>query len=213
MQSYSKRVSMVVVKRLPRYYQQLIDLELNDVEKISSQDLAKMMGLTASQIRQDLNSFGAYGQQGYGYRVVDLKNAIKDILGLNVPYNCIIIGSGNLGHAIANYEGFKQKGIRIIGMFDNNANIVGEQVGDINVRHMDGLEPFCEKNHVDICVLAVPRDVGQKTAEDVINLGIKAFLNFVPLTLSVPEDVVVEDVNITDSLYTLTYLLNEARNV
>ena len=209
MQSYSKRVSMTVIKRLPKYYQYLKDLEDKGIEKISSKDLAEMMGLTASQIRQDLNAFGAYGQQGYGYKVVELKNAIKEILGLNSQYNCVIIGAGNLGHAIANYERFKNEGIHIRAMFDADKSLVGKKIGNLDVYHIDELPDFVERQPVDLCVLSVPREVGQKIVNDVIGLGIKAFLNFVPLDLTVPEDVVVENVNITDSLFTLTYLLNE----
>ena len=118
MQSYAKKVSMSVVKRLPKYYRYLNDLSERGFEKISSKELADLMGLTASQIRQDLNSFGAYGQQGYGYKVEDLKNAIVKILGIDRPYNCVIIGAGNLGRAISHYEGFKNQGIRIKAMFD-----------------------------------------------------------------------------------------------
>lgn len=209
MQSFSKKVSMTVVKRLPKYYQYLSDLDEKNVEKISSKELAEIMGLTASQIRQDLNSFGAYGQQGYGYKVQELKNAIKDILGLSVKYNCIIIGSGNLGHAIANYERFKKEGILIKAMFDVDVNRVGQMVGDLQVYHMDDIDAFAAQHDIDICILSVPREVGQKIADHVVGLGIKGILNFVPLDLTVPDDVVVENVNITDSLFTLTYLLSE----
>ncbi|MEG0377395.1 MAG: redox-sensing transcriptional repressor Rex [Eubacterium sp.] len=209
MQSFSKKVSMTVVKRLPKYYQYLSDLKEKNIEKISSKELADIMGLTASQIRQDLNSFGAYGQQGYGYKVQELENAIKDILGLNVKYNCIIIGSGNLGRAIANYERFKEEGILIQAMFDVNAGRIGQTVGDLKVYSMDDIDQFAAEHKIDICILSVPREVGQKTADRVIGLGIKGILNFVPLDLTVPDDVVVENVNITDSLFTLTYLLSE----
>lgn len=209
MQSYSRKVSMTVVKRLPKYYQYLNDLESRSVEKISSKELAGMMGLTASQIRQDLNAFGAYGQQGYGYKVRELRDAIKEILGLNHSYDCVIIGSGNLGHAIANYERFKNEGIHIKAMFDVDPNQVGKQVGGINVYHMDDIESFVKLHPIDICILCVPREVGQKIADRVIAMGVKAILNFVPLDLVVPEDVMVENVNITDSLFTLTYLLSE----
>ena len=133
MQTFSKRVSMTVVKRLPKYYQYLTDLQDRHIEKISSKELASMMGLTASQIRQDLNSFGAYGQQGYGYKVNELKEAIREILGLNMRYNCIIIGSGNLGHAIVNYERFKEEGIHFQAMFDVDPDQIGKKVGDVTV--------------------------------------------------------------------------------
>ncbi len=209
MQRFTKKVSMTVVKRLPKYYQYLSDLGDKNIEKISSKELADMMGLTASQIRQDLNSFGAYGQQGYGYKVEELKDAIRSILGLDNTYNCIIIGSGNLGRAISNYERFKREGIHIKAMFDADRQKVGTAVGALSIQHLDDLEDFVAKNAIDICILSVPREVGQMMADKICALGIKAILNFVPLDLTVPEDVVVENVNITDSLFTLTYLLSE----
>ena len=209
MQTFSKRVSMTVVKRLPKYYQYLTDLQDQHIEKISSKELAAMMGLTASQIRQDLNSFGAYGQQGYGYKVKELKEAIRKILGLDLQYNCIIIGSGNLGHAIVNYERFKEEGIHFKAMFDVDPDQIGKKVGDVTVYHMDDLDAFVAHHKIDICILSVPQKVGQETTDRVVELGIKAILNFVPLDLTMPDDVVVESVNITDSLFTLTYLINE----
>ncbi|WP_133964703.1 redox-sensing transcriptional repressor Rex [Eubacterium limosum] len=209
MQTFSKRVSMTVVKRLPKYYQYLTDLQDQHIEKISSKELAAMMGLTASQIRQDLNSFGAYGQQGYGYKVKELKEAIRKILGLDLQYNCIIIGSGNLGHAIVNYERFKEEGIHFKAMFDVDPDQIGKKVGNVTVYHMDDLDAFVAHHKIDICILSVPQKVGQETTDRVVELGIKAILNFVPLDLTVPNDVVVESVNITDSLFTLTYLINE----
>jgi len=209
MHRFSKKVSMTVVKRLPKYYQYLSDLQLNDIEKISSRELASLMGLTASQIRQDLNSFGGYGQQGYGYNVGELKDAIKEILGLDSEYNCIIIGGGNMGHAIANYERFKREGVILKGVFDVDPLTVGTVVGSVVVKHMDELESFIKSNEIDIAILCVPREVGQKVATQVTELGVKGILNFSPLDLDVPGDVVVENVNITDSLFTLTYLLGE----
>ena len=209
MQTFSKRVSMTVVKRLPKYYQYLTDLQDQHIEKISSKELAAMMGLTASQIRQDLNSFGAYGQQGYGYKVKELKEAIRKILGLDLQYNCIIIGSGNLGHAIVNYERFKEEGIHFKAMFDVDPDQIGKKVGNVTVYHMDDLDAFVAHHKIDICILSVPQKVGQETTDRVVELGIKAILNFVPLDLTVPDDVVVESVNIPDSLFTLTYLINE----
>lgn len=210
MQNFSRRVSMTVVKRLLKYYQHLTDLQDKNILKTSSKELSGMTGLTASQIRQDLNAFGAYGQQGYGYKVSELADALRGILGLDRHYDCIIIGSGNLGHAIANYERFKGDGFQIKAMFDVKAQRVGQRVRDLAVRHMDDLEAFLAHHKVDICILTVPREVGQDTADRVVALGIKAIMNFVPLDLVVPEDVAVETVNITDSLFTLTYLIGEA---
>ena len=205
----SENISMSVIKRLPRYYRFLGELEKHNITRISSRELSQRMGLTASQIRQDLNSFGAYGQQGYGYKVKELKEAIRKILGLDLQYNCIIIGSGNLGHAIVNYERFKEEGIHFKAMFDVDPDQIGKKVGNVTVYHMDDLDAFVAHHKIDICILSVPQKVGQETTDRVVELGIKAILNFVPLDLTVPDDVVVESVNITDSLFTLTYLINE----
>ncbi len=209
MHPLSKKVSMTVVKRLPKYYQYLTDLEQKKITKISSQQLAKLMGLTASQIRQDLNSFDSYGQQGYGYKVSELREAIKEILGLECEYNCIIIGAGNMGHAIANYERFRQEGIILKGVFDVDPLLIGTMLGSVRVQHSDELEGFIATNEIDIGILCVPREVAQKMADQIIFLGVKGILNFSPIDLEVPKDVVVENVNITDSLFTLTYLLGE----
>lgn len=209
MDHFSKKVSMTVVKRLPKYYQYLTDLMLSDIEKISSRELANLMGLTASQIRQDLNSFGGYGQQGYGYNVKELREAIKEILGLDSEYNCMIVGAGNMGHAIANYERFKREGILLKGVFDIDTDRIGTIINNVVVQHMDEIEDFINTNEIDICILCVPREVGQKVATLITDLGVKGILNFSPLDLVVPKDVVVENVSITDSLFTLTYLLGE----
>lgn len=209
MQKESRKVSMMVVKRLPKYYQYLSDLKRKNIKTISSKELGEMTGLTASQIRQDLNSFGAYGKQGKGYTVNSLLEEIHHILGLGYEYNCVIIGYGNLGRAISKYERFNREGIRITGVFDVDAEVVGTQIGELKVRHLDELERFAAENRIDICILSVPREVGQDVADRICALGIKGILNFVPLDLVVPEHVTVENVNITDSLFTLTYLLNE----
>lgn len=205
MEKLSKNVSMTVVRRLPKYYQYLTDLSDKGIQKISSKELANLMGLTASQIRQDLNAFGAYGQQGYGYRVAELCDAIRILLGLDRVYNCVIIGSGNLGRAISNYERFYQDGIHILGMFDIDRKKISKSTGQIPIMHVDQLDEFVRNNAVDLCILAVPREVGQSMAEKVCALGIKGILNFVPVDLTVPDNVMVENVNITDSMFVLTY--------
>lgn len=209
METEKKRVSMAVIKRLPKYYRYLSDLESRENEKISSQSLGNMMGLTASQIRQDLNAFGAYGQQGYGYNVSELKEAIGEILGLSEEYNCVIIGAGNLGHAIANYEGFRQKGIHVIAMFDNDDKKIGRKIGGHPVMGIEVLEDFIAEKAVDICVLAIPRENAQEVVNRIVDKGIRGILNFVPYDLHVPDNVKVEDVNITDSLFTLTHLISD----
>lgn len=208
MEKQSKNVSMSVVKRLPKYYRTLKELEQKGTKKISSQKLAQIMGITASQIRQDLNSFGAYGQQGYGYNVTDLKNVIIEILGLDLQYHCILIGAGNMGQALANYERYNKDGIKIEALFDKNPEKV-QNPGDSEVLHIDELENYVKNHDIDIAILAIPKEVGQEIAERVINTGIKAILNFVPIDLDLPEDIKISNVNINDSLYQLTYLLSE----
>ncbi len=200
---------MMVVKRLPKYYQYLKDLKEKGIKTISSKALGEISGLTPSQIRQDLNAFGANGKQGKGYNVDLLLNEIRSIMGLQQEYYCIIVGSGNMGRAMANYERFKTEGIHIIGMFDVSRDIVGKTFGALTVQHIDDLETFVKDHPIDLCILSVPRSVGQVMAERICGLGIKGILNFVPLDLDLPDHVVVENVNITDSMFTLTYLMSE----
>lgn len=208
MESYSKKVSMSVIRRLPKYYRYLKALEEQGVEKISSKELAHMMGLTASQIRQDLNAFGAYGQQGYGYRVVELRTIIQQILGLDTFYHCILIGAGKIGQALARYGRYRRDGILIEAMFDAAPETVTDDAG-APVYPVDALEDYLKEHDVDICILSVPEEAGQEIAERAVAGGVKAILNFVPIDLNLPPEVLVSNVNITDSFYTLTYLLNE----
>ncbi len=208
MESYSKKVSMTVVKRLPKYYRYFRELERKNVEKISSKELSIIMGLTASQIRQDLNAFGAYGQQGYGYKVTELKNVIKEILGLNRFYHCILIGAGNMGQALAKYNRYKDDGIMIEAMFDAAPENVKDPSSTPLYSEAE-LEDYLNEHEVDICILTVPRAAGQQMAERAVAGGVRAILNFVPIDLNLPPDVMVNNVNITDSFYTLTYLLAE----
>lgn len=207
MPSLSKKVSMKAVKRLPRYYRYLDDLHQNDIKRISSQKLANLMGVNASQIRQDLRGWG----QEYGYNVVELNKGLKERLGLNNHYNCIIIGAGNMGQAIANYERFKREGVIIKGMFDSDCQKNKTFVGGVEVKDISEIEDFVKECKIDICILCVPHESGQKVATRIANLGIKGILNFSPVDLIVPSEIVVENVNILESLFTLTYLLRNAK--
>lgn len=208
MNNQTKGVSMSVIRRLPKYYRYLRDLENKGEKKISSQKLAQLMGLTASQIRQDLNSFGAYGQQGYGYNISELKEVVKDILGLNNYYHCILIGGGNMGKAIANYERYQRDGIIIDAIFDIEPQKI-DTFEDIDVYPMESLEEYTNSNKVDIAILTVPKEAGQEVAQRLEEIGIKAILNFVPIDLNLSEDVRISNVNINDGFYTLTYFLNQ----
>lgn len=201
----AKNISQAVIARLPRYYRYLGDLKDKGIERISSQDLSKLMKVTASQIRQDFNNFGGFGQQGYGYNVEYLYNEIAKILGLNEKHNLVIIGAGNLGQALANYMNFERRGFLIKGIFDNNQSLCGKEVRGIRVQHIDEMERFIKDNAIDIAVLTIPKDGAVKTAEILANCNIKAIWNFAHIDLNVPDSIVVENVHLSDSLMKLSY--------
>lgn len=203
-----KKVSLAVVKRLPRYYRFLGDLLSNGITRISSKDLSKKMNVTASQIRQDLNNFGCFGQQGYGYNVELLYQEIKNILGLDKTYNLIIIGAGNLGQALLNYSNFEKRGFKFIGIFDINPKILGLNIRGVDIMDISNLPDFLQKNKVDIAVLTVPKSNTLDIAEILTQNGIKGIWNFSNMELKMPNDIVVENAHLTDSLMTLTYKLN-----
>lgn len=204
-----KSISMAVIKRLPKYHRYLRELMDNEVDRISSKELSQKIGFTASQIRQDLNCFGDFGQQGYGYNVKALYNEISNILGLDREYKIVIIGAGNIGQALANYNQFAKLGFVVAGIFDANPKLSGIQIRDIAIEDIDNLEDFLDKNSVDIGVICVPKVNAQKVADRLINKDIKAIWNFAPLDLEVPDDVTVENVNLSESMLTLVYLLNQ----
>ncbi|QSX08021.1 redox-sensing transcriptional repressor Rex [Alkalibacter rhizosphaerae] len=209
MQKNSVKVSMAVVRRLPKYYRYLGDLIQNGVMRISSKELGKLMGLTASQIRQDLNCFGGFGQQGYGYNVEELQKEIGRILGLNQTYNCVIVGAGNLGQAIANYEGFRREGFALSAMFDVNPRLIGNTIRDIKIYDIQDLGTYVLENDIQLGIICVPKEQSQGVADTMMENGIKAIWNFAPADVQVRDNVVIENVAISESLYTLTYLMNE----
>jgi redox-sensing transcriptional repressor len=204
-----KRISTAVIKRLPRYYRYLNDLLKVDIKRISSRELSERMGITASQIRQDLNCFGGFGQQGYGYNVDVLFNEIGKILGIDKRFTTIIIGAGNMGNALANYENFRLRGFDLIGIFDISPDKVGKEIKGIKIMHIDALKDFCGKNDVDIAILTVPSQNISDVAEKVTSLGIKGIWNFSPQDLKLSSDVVVENVHLSDSLMVLGYRINQ----
>ena len=204
-----KKVSMAVIKRLPRYYRYLFDLLSMDIARISSKELSVRMGITASQIRQDLNCFGGFGQQGYGYNVESLYNEIGNILGVNNKFNTVIIGAGNMGQALANYGNFEKRGFRITGIFDVNPKIIGKKIKTIEIMSFDSLEDFAKKNRVDIAMLTVPYEHAPEAADRIARLGIKGLWNFSPMDLKLPYDIVIENVHLSDSLMVLGYRMNE----
>lgn len=204
-----KSISMAVIKRLPKYHRYLRELMDNEVDRISSKELSEKIGFTASQIRQDLNCFGDFGQQGYGYNVKALYNEISTILGLDRAYKLVILGAGNIGQAIANYNQFGKLGFIVEGIFDANPKLTGIQIRDIEIQDIDNLEDFLDKNVIDIGVICVPKANAQKVADKLVKKGISGIWNFAPLDLDVPENVTVENVNLSESMLTLIYLLNE----
>ncbi|MGN1132864.1 MAG: redox-sensing transcriptional repressor Rex [Oscillospiraceae bacterium] len=202
-------ISSSVIKRLPRYYRFLGELTKNGIERISSRELSELMKLTASQIRQDLNCFGGFGQQGYGYHVKELHEEIGKILGVDRNFGTILIGAGNLGKAIAMHINFETRGCHLMGIFDINPKIIGEQVAGISIMHTDEIENFCKEHSPTIAVLCTPKENTQEIANKLISLGIKAFWNFSHYDLSIDHDnIVVENVHLGDSLLTLTYGAN-----
>ena len=204
-----KGISQAVIARLPRYFRYLGELKDQGVERISSQDLSRIMKVTASQIRQDFNNFGGFGQQGYGYNVEYLYSEIGNILGLNQKHQLIIIGAGNLGQALANYVNFERRGFMIAGIFDKNPDLEGKKIRSIEVSSMDKIKDFIKENDVDIAVLTIPKEGAVLVAEELVGYGIKAFWNFAHVDLNVPEGILVENVHLSESLMKLSYNLNQ----
>lgn len=203
-----KEISQAVIGRLPRYYRYLGDLKDQGIERISSQDLSTLMKVTASQIRQDFNNFGGFGQQGYGYNVEYLYEEISKILGLYQKHNLVLIGAGNLGQALANYVNFEKRGFLIKGIFDSNPALVGKEVRGIPISAMEGLEAFVREKEIDIAVLTIPKTSAEEVAERLAGCGIKGIWNFAHVDLNVPEHIQVENVHLSDSLMKLSYNLN-----
>lgn len=203
-----KEISRAVVKRLPRYYRYLGDLLESGVERISSNELSEKMQVTASQIRQDLNNFGGFGQQGYGYNVKYLYNEIGKILGLDKTYNVIIVGAGNLGQALANYVKFEKRGFKVIGIFDVNPSLLGKKVRGIEIRMIDEIPEFAKHNEIQIATLTRPRHQAAEMAELLVKNGVRAIWNFAHIDLRLPEDVIVENVHLSESLMQLSYNIN-----
>ena len=203
-----KCISKAVIKRLPRYYRYLGELIEEGVERISSNELSAKMRVTASQIRQDLNNFGGFGQQGYGYNVPYLYEEIGKILGLDKTHHMIIIGAGNLGQALANYVKFEKRGFKIVGIFDVNPVLKGISIRGNEIRMMEELPQFLKEEKVEIATLTLPKNNAAEAADLLVKNGIKAIWNFAHLDLNVPKDVIVENVHLSESLMGLSYNLN-----
>lgn len=203
-----KEISQAVIIRLPRYFRYLGELIDEGYERISSKELSERMHITASQVRQDLNLFGGFGQQGYGYNVKELHNEIGKILGLDRKHNLIIVGAGNLGQALANYMNFEKRGFIVKGIFDMYPDKCQSNSRGFRIHPMDELEQFILDNAIDIAVLTIPKASAIETSNRLVACGIHAIWNFAHVDLDVPKDVVVENVHLSDSLMKLSYRFN-----
>nr|WP_315020251.1 redox-sensing transcriptional repressor Rex [uncultured Aminipila sp.] len=202
------KISNAVIKRLPRYRRYLNELRRKGVDKISSRELSDLIGYTASQIRQDLNNFGGFGQQGYGYNVEALYNEISSILGLDKEYKMVIVGAGNLGQAIANHTYYYKAGFVVSSLFEVNPKLVGIKINDINVRDYEELVQYIEENAIDIGIICTTKDAAQEVADKMSFAGVRGIWNFAPVDLEVPDTVAVENVHLSDGLHSLAYHIN-----
>lgn len=200
-----KPISQAIIKRLPRYYRYLGELIAQGVERISSNEFSKLMGVTASQIRQDLNNFGGFGQQGYGYNVKNLYMEIGKILGIDRVHNIVVIGAGNFGRALAGYSDFERRGFRIKALFDRDPKKVGTDINGIEVYPIDQVQDYIQKNNIEIVALTVPKDAAIALAQTLVGTGIKGIWNFAHTDLRVPKDIIVENVHLSESLMRLSY--------
>ncbi|NLY21418.1 MAG: redox-sensing transcriptional repressor Rex [Tissierellia bacterium] len=204
-----KKVSITVIRRLPTYYRYLEELLERGIERISSQDLSVLTGFTASQIRQDLNNFGGFGQQGYGYNVLDLKNQIGRILGYDKAKKAVLIGAGKLGQTLASYKGFNESGMEVVGIFDRNPKNIGTVIEGVEIQDIKYAEEFLKNNAIDIGVITVSKEGAQDIADMYVRNGVRGIWNFAPVDIACAEPVYIENVRLTDSLLTLSYFLQE----
>lgn len=207
-----QRISDAVIRRLPRYYRYLDELHSRGIVRISSSTLGRRMGVTASQIRQDLSCFGEFGQQGYGYNIMELRAEIGHILGVDEPRRLIIVGAGHLGHALLQNFDFAQGGFRLDTAFDVSESLVGGAVNGVAIRGMDELDAYCAACHPSVAVLTVPKSAAQETADRLVGLGVRGLWNFTNVELNTAPEVFVENVHFADSLLTLSYRISKPEN-
>ena len=203
------RISNAVIRRLPRYRRYLSELARKGVDKVSSRELSELMGYTASQIRQDLNTFGGFGQQGYGYNVKALHQEISIILGLDKQYKMVIVGAGNLGQAIANYTSYYKAGFVVDALFEVNARLIGLKINDKNVLDYENLVEYVENNKIDTGIICTTKEAAQEVADKLAFAGVKGIWNFAPVDLEVPVSVAIENVHLSDGLHSLAYHINK----
>lgn len=202
------KISNAVIKRLPRYRRYLNELKKKDVDKISSRELSDLIGYTASQIRQDLNNFGGFGQQGYGYNVEALYSEISSILGLDKEYKMVIVGAGNLGQAIANHTYYYKAGFVVCSLFEVNPKLIGLKINDISVLDYENLVEYIEENKIDIGIICTTKDTAQEVADKMAFAGVKGIWNFAPVDLELADHIAVENVHLSDGLHSLAYHIN-----
>ena len=205
------KISSAVIKRLPRYRRYLIEMEKKGVEKISSKEFSNLIGYTASQIRQDLNNFGGFGQQGYGYSVSGLREEIDAILGLDREYRMVILGAGNLGHAITKYAQTLQGGFRVCGVFEVNPQLIGTTLDGIEIMDYEDMVSFVEKEKIDIGIICTGVERAQEVADKLCFAGVKGIWNFARVDIEVPKHVALEVVHLSDSLHALAYHMNDIK--
>ena len=205
------KISNAVIKRLPRYRRYLRELQKKGVDKISSNEFSSLIGYTASQIRQDLNNFGGFGQQGYGYSVDSLYNEIGAILGLDKRYKMVIVGAGNLGQAIVNHTYYYKSGFIVSAIFEVNPKLIGLKINDIEVMDYEDIVEYVEENEIDIGIICTTKEAAQEVADKLCFAGVKGLWNFAPVDIETPSHVAIENVHITDSLYSLAYHINGAQ--
>ncbi|MCQ2449088.1 MAG: redox-sensing transcriptional repressor Rex [Clostridia bacterium] len=202
-------ISDSVIRRLPRYYRFLGDLHNAGISRISSRELSERMGLTASQIRQDLNCFGGFGQQGYGYNIDLLQAEIGQILGLDRPQNAVLLGAGNLGRALAQHIDFSRRGFHLIGVFDRKEALFGQVIRGLPVRDVATLDDFCRDNYPSVAIMCIPKEEAEPMVDQLVRLGVTGFWNFSHFDIAMKyPNVSVENVHFGDSLMTLSYRLH-----
>lgn len=204
-----QNISLSVIKRLPKYYRYLESINDKGIIRVSSKELSEITGLTASQIRQDLNHFGCFGQQGYGYNVSELISELSKIIGVDKKYSMVLIGYGNIGHALYKYRSFRDLGYEFKSVFDKDPDLVSEKIdGEVEVKNIDNLEEYLKKEKIDIGIIATPKEVAQDICDKLCEGGVKGIWNFSPVDLKVKNGVVIESVHLDESLFTLTYFMN-----
>ena len=204
------KIPSAVIKRMPRYRRYLKELQKEGVAKISSGEFSRLIGQTASQIRQDFNNFGGFGQQGYGYNVDALHHEITMILGLDKEYKMVVIGAGNLGQAIINYTHYYKSGFIVSGIFERNPKLIGIKINDIEILDYEDLQAYVKEQKIDIGIICTPVDNAQDVANRLVLAGIKGIWNFAPIDLCVPESIALENMHLSDSLHSLAYHINKA---